>query len=246
MENRWLVNVLVVVLIIAASVAGYFAFNRLFKPSIDQAADGTAYWKIYQSEELGFSFRYPEEWGDVNVKIEDGLSDAYASGKGKVTSIRFTTGPVSLAAYTPDFVGYAEIPYQGDRDLETLCKEPLVAKESTYIVGNQVHTGGSASYCDTATVNGEAIYTQLRIGYLPEGDGSFQLTQETLINLRGQTFKGLSVSQYFPEIASELNTGDAHTPKNYLEKVLAKQVPQSVLDKMNTFEQFVSTFRFQN
>ena len=88
----------------------------------EELSDEMADWKLYENKELGFSFRYPSEFGDFNLSIENGengkifrggfpnYTDVWANNK------FFTIGGITQdygqgrSGYFLDFVRYIKTP----------------------------------------------------------------------------------------------------------------------------------------
>lgn len=153
--------------------------------STDQPINKTTIWKTYENQEIGFSFQYPENYGDFEIEVNEG-----ETGK-KFTGSFQNNKHFSLGAITEDysagrsgyFLDFVEYLYEDNNyyHLMALNKKWLVEPIKTMTVNNQqVLIVNGHSYVEERNAQGPTIN--------PGPNGG------ALINLPGTSeFKGIAI-----------------------------------------------------
>jgi len=97
-----LIPLLIFFLLVALGVAGYFGWQnyqlKLEKEVVDiqpepspvvEVDESKVAWKVFTNPDLGFSFKYPSEWGDVVEEIKDAVKEGSGSS-GKTYKLSFS------------------------------------------------------------------------------------------------------------------------------------------------------------
>jgi len=183
-------------------------------------SESTSKWPLYTNDKVGFSIKYPREWGPIETET---YREAI-SGKGEEFYTLFTNSSLSISGITPDYVqweGWSPT-YKGN-DPFSYCKE--IEKKVVTIEG-----------CKKIDQN----KTSITLGYYSDMVG-LTLVRDTFINNFGNKYGGLTISYNFQSI----DTGLANMSETQVRQEIENQLKNIDPKIVDTFDNIVSTFDYQ-
>jgi len=192
----WFLIFCAVLIVIGLSVAGYFKYQakQSYYAGMEfatEAVDEFAGWETYENEELGFSFKYPANYGNFEFEILG--EDEFGFRTGKQFIGNFSNNDyLSIGGVTEDhayprgsyFFDFARFSIENDRYYHVVrpdYKKEIVPTNIAEVSGQQVLFVEVDSYIEELGSDGPGI----------RGGGA-------LVNLPyGNEFKGLAIGKAF-------------------------------------------------
>lgn len=99
----------------------------------------TSDWLTYENEELGISFDYPVEWGEVQTQEIDNREKDKEAFSGQGFNISFSNYPSgSILFASADYKNFVTFHYNGNSDLSQECKTPGAIQDHSYCINKLV------------------------------------------------------------------------------------------------------------
>lgn len=140
-------------------------------------------WKTFSSIELGFSFNYPNSWGEAEIRKED-YTNRTTDGAldGKSFQIYFKNHS-AVTGHTKNYNSYVSDDYVGD-------KANLDVPDTFSIKAGNIY------FTKKATVANQNTSIKTSLEYLPEASGAMIVS---VTNLNGKTeYTGIEITTYYP------------------------------------------------
>jgi hypothetical protein len=220
--------------------------NNLYDPEIGIDTNIPKTWKEYQNNALGISFKYPPEWGDVQIipyqnlthlkEIKDQLNKDYPQGD-QVLNINFSSSTtfVSLDFIYDEYLGNkypnSEIDDLGYIDNFSQLQKSGNICDYHFSFGPSKDFSGSLSEIYNTCVDGiKTVVTADNI--LASQNYTFKSEQFFFKKLNNGYFDNLLVRYHIESDQSLNNIADQD-----------KLFPQNKLEDMSLFKKFVSTIK---
>lgn len=211
--------------------------------------DQTANWQTYRNNEIGIEFKYPSEFGLPEIEKVDNTDEQQDTNSGRKIYLRFKNNDnsynwFSLQAYSQDYKGFMDIfAFTGNDNLLSECPHPLTYNETGEV-------------CKIIDLNGEkAIWKN--IGFFDYECSAPSLRRQIYFNNKSSSiYKGLSLFFVLEDAEQKVvnlyNCVDDQAEKNtFSEAVIQsknimerKNLSDEDLQRLNTLDKILSTFRF--
>lgn len=92
--NNGKINIGIIITILIIIIVGiwFFTKGKTENTTTQNSTQGTEKWTEYKNDQLGISFNYPPEYGQVNIKFNDNQSDKTKQFIGTFSNNTFTFG----------------------------------------------------------------------------------------------------------------------------------------------------------
>lgn len=202
-------------------------------------ADRWKEWRTYRNPSLGFSFRYPEHFGDIVVEEGENAETGEGRLKGEWWSLRFSNEntQVYLSARTPDWEPWEHqiITWKSHEDANAYC-----ASFSGYWF---------VLFHNACKAPRDGVSMMNYVNYAPEGIASDPNTmlyeRAAFVKLHNPKFMGLEVRMILDEQVdlafSEKTTEDIRT----MASVHLMSLEQSRKNDIAQFDRLITSFALQ-
>jgi len=187
--------------------------------SATTSADVTANWKTYSSDELGISFKYPQEWGKVFTR--EWVPTENDPSKGKSFSISIGRDEYGLSnpyvrGFTSDYVPFEAI----ENEYYTGSQTNLDKPETSPSLPSE-HGNSPVGFIVKTTVAGQKTMINNSMEYVPEGSG---ISVSSKVFLNGRTdYKGIVIARSLKFMSERLSKFyDATENKNLDEEAVSE------------------------
>lgn len=232
-----------IIIVLVVLVGGGILTYQYWRMPKEEVKDETADWQTYRNEEYGFSFKYPQEWGDVIIEQGKNIADL----KGEYFEIVFTNQTQidpnrydnipRIISFSPDWQVYeAPAPFysrwEENQSTEDFCKE--------FIKPTLVNDGckNLNTRSDIFVVN--YVY-YIEMGMFGAGD-QIDFARKAFIELGDEKFKGLTLDLFFSKLT------DSAYPQKTADEIKSiaisnfNQTISSQENKIETFNKILSSF----